>query len=198
MHPLIRGSRRRTRIRAARMTLAACLGTLALAAPAVAADPTVTTSPIDPAFVTNDYPLLSGVVNPNGIAVVYRFDYGETDQYGSSTPVTSAGNGKADVPVDISIEDLKPETTYHFRLVAYPDPAAGPYYGIAQISGGDQTFTTSSAPAIKFGSKKAAVVKNKAQVKLKAVGPVDESVKGKVKLTAKIGKKVRSLGSGRF
>src|SRR4051812_19930324 len=70
--------------------------------------PTVQTLPTDDTVLSDTYALLSGTLNPNGYNVVYRFEYGKTTAYGKSTPVTQAGNGKADVPVDVSLDELKP------------------------------------------------------------------------------------------
>jgi hypothetical protein len=181
-----------------RTAVAACTLLFALTGTATAAPPTVTTLPIDPTAVTDTYALLSGIVNPNGIATVYKFQYGETTAYGSETPQTSAANGKADVPVDVAVDELKPATTYHFRLVAFPDPAAGPYYGVDQTAGADQAFTTSAALKLAFASKKAAVAKGKASVILTAAGPADEVAKGKLTLKAKIHKKLKKIGSARY
>src|SRR3954454_11338292 len=97
-------------------SLAAC-GALLVPGVAFAADPTVETLPADTTLVTDSYALLSGTLNPNGTDVAYRIDWARTAPYGHTTPVTSAGNGKADVPVDISLDALKPNTTYHYRLV---------------------------------------------------------------------------------
>src|SRR4051812_7235298 len=102
-----------------RRGLAVLAGASLLAVPvvALAATPTAQTAPADASLLTDTYALISGIVNPHGTATSYHFDYGTTTDYGSSTPVTSAGNGTADVPVDVSIDELTPSTTYHFRVV---------------------------------------------------------------------------------
>ena len=168
-----------------------------IAGTASAAAPTVTTLPVDTTLLSDTYALLSGVVNPNGSPTAYKFQYGTTTSYGSETPVTSAGNGKVDVPVDVAVDDLKPSTTYHFRLVAFPDPAQG-YAGAAQTPGQDQTFTTYASTNVRFASRKARVVGAKAQILLSAVGVPDDVATGNVSLTAKIGKKTRKLGSAPY
>lgn len=161
-----------TRVAAA---LAAC-GALLVPGVALAADPTVQTLPADPTLLTDSYALLSGNLNPNGTDVAYRFDWGRTANYGHTTPVTSAGNGKADVPVDISLDTLKANTTYHYRLVVLN--AAGTAW-----NGADQQFTTTSALGLAFASLKAKVTKaGKAQVKVKSIGPPDEVAAGRLTL----------------
>jgi hypothetical protein len=170
------------------------------ASTATAATPTVTTLPIDDPslYVTDTYALLSGVINPNGDPVVYKFQYGKTSGYGHETPVTAAGNGKAEVPVDVAVEDLRPSTTYHYRLVAFPDPAQSATYGVAQTVGEDQTFTTYPALSVAFASTRAAVSNGKAAVSLKADGPPDTLARGRVGLKAKLDGKVRKIGSAAF
>lgn len=182
---------------------AAAVAALAAAAPAVAATPTVVTSPPDPTLISDTYALLSGVLNPNGVPTKYHFEYGTTTAYGTNTPDTSASNGKAEVPVDYSLDELTPNTTYHYRLVASGDAAAGSAYAaIGQINGEDQSFTTAPSLAVSFVSKKIAVAGKKATIKLKATGPAGDVAKGKLKLTAKVksGKKTKTktIGSKRF
>jgi len=174
-------------------SLAACAAVLALpAAASAAALPTATTVPADPSLITDTYALISGVVNPNGAATVYWFEWGTTTSYGQATPVTAAGNGAADVPVDISLDTLKPATTYHYRVVARPAAGAAG----AEVAGADQSFTTSPALALGFVGHSAHVsAVGKALVKLKAVGPPDEAATGVLKLTAKVGDQLRSFGS---
>jgi hypothetical protein len=192
------------RIRPARIALLAAVLALVPAATALAA-PTVTTSPVeDPTFVTDTYAFVGGIVNPNGEPTSYQFQYGQTTAYGLTTPVTSAANGKADVPVSVSLDDLEPNTTYHYRLVAFPDPSQSAYYGVAQTAGEDQTFTTTSSLAVAFASKKSTFLGKKAFVKLTAIGPPGDVAKGRLTLKAKIkvGKKkkakLRRIGSASY
>ena len=177
-------------------TLTACAALLCIPAIASADVPTVTTLPGDPTLTTDTYALLSGIVNPNGATTSYHFEWGPTSAYGQTTPETQAGNGKADVNVDISIDQLKPATTYHYRLVAsvvQTDPAAPP----TTVVGGDQVVKTAPALAIGFIGKQAHVSKlGKALVQVRCAGPVDEVCSGRLTLTASTdGKKARSVGS---
>ena len=73
---------------------------------------------------------VAGTITPAG-ATGYRFDYGPTAAYGSSTPVTAVPTGGA---VSRTLSGLAAATTYHYRLVALN--AAGVTYGK------DATFTT--------------------------------------------------------
>jgi len=83
---------------------------------------------------------LEGVVNPHGITSNYHFDYGTTAGYGQSSSLGGAGSGYVWVPGSLTINSLKGQTTYHYRIVS--QNSAGTTYGI------DKTFTTPAAPPI--------------------------------------------------
>ena len=80
--------------------------------------------------------ILHAKVNPNGLASDYRFEWGKTTSYGNSIPVPDGeiGSGGADVAASQTIEGLKGETTYHYRVVAENSQAT--------TTSADQTFTT--------------------------------------------------------
>jgi hypothetical protein len=84
--------------------------------------------------ITTSKATLHGTVNPNRLPTTYRFQYGRTASYGSSTPVVNAGAGGANVAAASIIKGLRPNTTFHFRIVAFNRG------GIAQ--GLDRTFKT--------------------------------------------------------
>jgi hypothetical protein len=188
------GTRRR------RQALALIAGAAMLAAPVIAlaaTPPTVATSSPDTTLITDTYALLSGSVNPKGTATSYFFQWGTTTDYGQATPVTSASNGTADVPVDVSLDGLQPSTTYHYRLVAGPttpkDPANPEYvYGL------DAQFTTAPPLALFIIGGKTPVKANRAQVKVQCDGPLDEVCQGRVTLKGKVGGKLRSFGSAGY
>ena len=81
---------------------------------------------------------MKGVVNPQGQATKYFFNYGTTASYGQKTSETSVGAGTADVNASSQLTGLAPGTAYHFQLVA---KSAG-----GTTSGLDGTFTTESTP----------------------------------------------------
>ena len=82
---------------------------------------------------------LNGTVNPNGLTTAVHFDYGSTNNYGSST-ATQNYNGSTAQDVVANVSSLRTGATYHFRIVA--SNAAGTTYGA------DRTFTTSVARAV--------------------------------------------------
>jgi hypothetical protein len=174
--------------RSARGALAVIIAVMAVPATASAAALTATTSPADPSLLTDTYALIGGVVNPGGSAASYQFEWGTTTAYGQTTPVTSAGNGTADVPVDYSLDALKARTRYHYRLVAIgPD-------GTTRVTGADETFKTTRALALSIPGHTAKAAKNgKTSFTLKVVGPPDTSADGIATVKAVIGKQVQTL-----
>ncbi len=81
---------------------------------------------------------LNATVNPTNLATTYRFEYGTSTSYGSTTPSAPAGSDSADHPVAADIAGLTAGTTYHFRVVATS--------GVGTTTGADRTFTTASDP----------------------------------------------------
>jgi phosphodiesterase/alkaline phosphatase D-like protein len=74
----------------------------------------------------------------NGAPTVYSFEYGYTTGYGQSLPLTIAGKGRTVEAISMVAENLKPNTTYHYRLVAINE--GGTSYGE------DKTLTTTANP----------------------------------------------------
>jgi hypothetical protein len=79
---------------------------------------------------------IHALVTAHGIETTYQFQFGTTTAYGSTEPSEpeSIGAGGEAIEVKEIAEELTPNTTYHFRVVA--TNAAGTNYGA------DQTFTT--------------------------------------------------------
>jgi hypothetical protein len=79
--------------------------------------------------------VVEGTVDPEGVESSYRFEYGLDQKYGSSTEESdSVGAGSDPVAASAAITGLKPNKTYHYRIVG--SNVSG------SIVGGDQTFTT--------------------------------------------------------
>jgi hypothetical protein len=59
------------------------------------------------------------MINPEGSATEYHFEYGLTTSYGTSVPVPdeSIGSGTESIKVSKVAKGLKSKTTYHFRAV---------------------------------------------------------------------------------
>ena len=176
--------------RGVRSTLAVLAALVALPATASAAGLTVTTSPVDTTLLTDTYALIGGIVNPGGSATSYQFEWGPTTAYGQTTALTSAGAGTSDVPVDFSLDNLKPLSKYHFRLVAIPTGGDAS----RRVVGADQAFKTTRALALSVLGRTAKVGKDhKAGFSLKVVGPPDTAAQGIVTVKAVIGKLVQTI-----
>jgi hypothetical protein len=77
---------------------------------------------------------LNGVVNPEGQATTWYFQYGSSTSYGSKTAAKVLAAGPNPVNVTSALTSLAPETTYHARLVATS--------GAGETRGVDVSFTT--------------------------------------------------------
>ncbi len=70
---------------------------------------------------------LNGIVNPNGWATMYHFDWGPSVNFGNTTTPLSAGSGFTPVAVNVNLTSLTPETAYFFRMVG--TSISGTYIG---------------------------------------------------------------------
>ena len=89
---------------------------------------------------------LVATVTPRGAATSVRFDLGTSSSYGLQSASKDIGSGTEPVTVEIPVQGLTANTTYHFRVVATSDG------GTAQ--GTDATLKTVagvSAPAASTG-----------------------------------------------
>jgi NHL repeat-containing protein len=91
---------------------------------------------------------LKATIDPGYADTTYRFEYGTSTAYGTSTPVPDRdiGSGlEGPVPAAQELSGLQPGTTYHYRVVATN--------ALGVIASADQTFTTQPAlpPAVGTG-----------------------------------------------
>ena len=95
--------------------------------------------------VTSDSADLSGELQPDGILSEYRFEYGETTEYGSSLPagVVGASGDFGEHQVSAGVLGLAAHTTYHFRVVVSNEcePVEHPGHRCVE-DGRDESFTT--------------------------------------------------------
>jgi phosphodiesterase/alkaline phosphatase D-like protein len=104
-------------------------------ATAKVATPTVATGAAT--SVTTTSAMLTGTVDPRGVATSYYFLYGLKSPT-IRTPTASAGSGSAGVAAAAALAGLAPGTTYAYRLVAV---------GGATVNGSIHHFTTAKIPA---------------------------------------------------
>lgn len=78
---------------------------------------------------------LNAKIFPNEKDILYGFEYGTTTAYGSGTLGQKTGPGFFVRSVSSIVEGLKPNTTYHFRVVAVGG-------GTGIVYGADKTFKT--------------------------------------------------------
>jgi virginiamycin B lyase len=100
----------------------------------VSLPPTVRTRTVD--GVTDDTALLRAKVRPNAQVTEFHFEYREGDGPFSRTRSESAGAGWDSVDVSAPLAELKPGTTYRFRVVATNDSGS--------TSGHEVNFTTAA------------------------------------------------------
>jgi hypothetical protein len=75
-----------------------------------------------------------GSVDPRGRSTRWWFEWGTSTAYGSRTPTRSAGSRSGAQAVGVTLEGLRPTTTYHYRLIATSDAGTS--------RGADVSFTT--------------------------------------------------------
>ena len=80
---------------------------------------------------------LNAAVNPENAPTIYHFEWGPTTAYGTSAPSVdgAVGSDATDHPVDATISGLRPNTTYHYRVVAA---------GSGTTNGADRMFRTAA------------------------------------------------------
>ncbi len=81
---------------------------------------------------------VTGTVAPNFRPTTYRFQYGTTTAYGTTTRTLGIAGGTTPIAVAAQLAGLARSTTYHYRLVAASDEGTS--------FGGDRTFTAGAPP----------------------------------------------------
>ena len=92
---------------------------------------------------------LHGSVRPGGKQTKYHFEYGETTAYGkiAPSPDVEVGSGSEYVEVSQTIEGLKGQAPYHYRITA--GNSEGTFHGVDRVFGTTPpTVTTGAASEI--------------------------------------------------
>jgi hypothetical protein len=87
---------------------------------------------------------LMGTVNPKGLSTSYRFQWGPTVLYKHSTSWQGAGFEEGDVARAAEIGGLRPEKTYHYRIVAVNENEEVSFGGDRQFETPPSTETSAS------------------------------------------------------
>jgi len=87
--------------------------------------PTVTTGEVT--NIASKSATLNGTVNANGLSTTVWFEYGINSSTYSGVSSTQTLNGWGNISVSIDVSELKPGTTYYYRIVA--QNSAGTTYG---------------------------------------------------------------------
>jgi hypothetical protein len=91
---------------------------------------------------------LTGTVDRAGRSTTWYFEYGTNTSYGTRTSRTNASSSAGAQPVSVTVSNLAPGTTYHFRLVATN--------GSGTVTGSDVTFAT-VAPTVTLSIRRGVV-----------------------------------------
>ena len=83
---------------------------------------------------TDSEATLKAMVNPEGFATTYHFEYGTSTAYGQSTAEIAAGKDRGAHAVNVGLKGLAPGTSYHWRVVALNSSGTS--------NGEDRTLTT--------------------------------------------------------
>jgi hypothetical protein len=103
-------------------------------APVVPTRPAVTTGGVRDVGLSAA--TLTAAVDPHGASTSYRFQYGLTTSYGSTSAAGSAGSGTRGVSVSVRIAGLTAGKRYHYRVVATNSVGA--------VNGADRSFVVAS------------------------------------------------------
>jgi hypothetical protein len=106
----------------------------ASSAPGGPGAPQATTIAANP--VSSTKATLNATVNPEGHATTYNFEYGTSANYTGRSSSGTISGGTSAIPVTATISGLKPDTTYHYRIVAASTSGT--------TNGSDLTFKTAA------------------------------------------------------
>ena len=95
-------------------------------------------------YVTGVEAQINGVIEPAGLPTFWAFQYGTSATYGRVSAPVGPLSSMSPMSVSTLLMGLKPNTTYHFRLIAIQGSAdtSGAASG---FSGEDSVFTTPSS-----------------------------------------------------
>jgi hypothetical protein len=106
---------------------------------------TFTTNPATPPIVSTGQAsevmltsaTVGGTIDAQGLETSYELDFGTGSEYGTSI-AGEAGQANEPVAITLTLHNLAPGTTYHYRLIAVNSDG--------RVYGQDETFTTPAEP----------------------------------------------------
>jgi streptogramin lyase len=155
-------------------------------------------------YISDNSAQLPAKIRPNAQATEFYFEYGRTENARKKSAVVSAGAGWDHVEVMTRVANLRPATTYHYRVVATNDSGT--------TTGPTGEFTTSPLDAeAEFGSKIVAEPTGRVRFKRPGqrwrplpewgaelpVGVAFDTRRGSIKLTS-VGRRGGRTQTGRF
>jgi CSLREA domain-containing protein len=135
--------------------------------------------------VTTTRAKVAGSANGGELAASYRFQCGKTRSYGSQTPAVKLAASTSAAAVQATLKGLKPNTTYHYRLVVTNAD------GTAR--GADRTFKTKLPrfAGARVVTKSAKVRKGRVRLKVACPRLASKRCTGSLRLTARVSKTVK-------
>ncbi len=129
---------------------------------------------------------VTGSVDTGGLPTSYHVDYGKSAKYGSSTPAATLAATSSGVSVSALVRSLRPNTTYHYRLVAANSGGGS--------VGADRTFKTlppltAGVKGVASSYRLATVFKKGVSLKVKCNQAC--SVRGSLIISANLAKRLR-------
>lgn len=138
------GNSKRFRTLAAAITSGAAIMLVGAGIGDAASTPAVTQAAT---AITSTAAQLNGAVDPGGLGTFWAFQYGTSTSYGTDTTPVGPLSGTTRMSVSTLVRGLRPNTTYHFRLVAVQG-AAGTSGDATGYTGADMSFTTPSSGSV--------------------------------------------------
>jgi hypothetical protein len=107
--------------------------------------------------------VLHGLVDTGGAAVTWQFKFGKSRTYGNGTLLQTIPAGAGQVAVSRKLTGLRPNTVYHFRLVATATSGGN----VITASGTDLVFKTNPTGKLVLSSGKLTVMHGLVSVSLR-------------------------------
>jgi hypothetical protein len=135
--------------------------------------------------------VLHGLIDTKGAAVTWQFKFGKSRGYGKATPMQTIAAGKGQVAVSRKLTHLRPNTVYHYRLIATTTSGGK----LITAKGADRSFRTKPTGKLVLRFSKVKVVGAFAFVSLRCSSKLPCRGRFSIHTKTRIGKhhKLRSV-----